>query len=67
MHLKKYQIGANSLNESQDNALISKLLQVEDKNLSIIDFPEDILMSLNKEKIITSVYNKIYQNLLAVI
>jgi len=58
---------ANSLNESQDNALISKLLQVEDKNISIIDFPEDILMSLNKEKIIASVYNKIYQNLLAVI
>jgi len=58
---------ANSLNESQDNALISKLLQVEDKSISIIDFPEDLLMSLNKEKIITSVYNKIYQNLLAVI
>jgi len=58
---------ANSLNESQDNSLISKLLQLENPNISIIDFSEDLLMSLNKEKIITSVYNKIYQNLLAVI
>jgi|GEM_PF-4535494 len=54
---------ANSLNESQDNALISKLLQLENSNISIIDFSENLLMSLNKEKIINSVYKKIYQNL----
>ena len=51
------------LDESRDNELISKLLQVEGNNISIIDFNENTLMSLNKEKIINSVYNEIYKKL----
>ncbi|EDX76473.1 hypothetical protein MC7420_4729 [Coleofasciculus chthonoplastes PCC 7420] len=54
---------ATILDESRDNKLISKLLQLEGSNISIIDFNENLLMSLNKEKIINSVYNKIYQKL----
>ena len=54
---------ATILDESRENELISKLLQVEGDNISIIDFNKNILMSLNKEKIINSVYNKIYQKL----
>ncbi len=51
---------ANSLDESDNNGLISKLLKVEDQSISIIEFSEEILQSLNKENIINSVYNKIY-------